>query len=241
MKYLLGNLKMNLSYFDSLNYLNTLNSKINDSNLNNLKLGIALSHDAMSLSLAFKNRDFLLGAQNIFHTEKGAFTGEVSFRSAVELNMDFVLIGHSERRMMFNETDELINQKIKRIENTDIIPVLCIGENKEQFEAKKMPEVIENQIKSALKDIDILGRLIISYEPIYCIGNGIIPEICHIQKAIDLIAKLTNNQVPILYGGSVSLKNIHELKEVKNLSGFLVGGAAIDAEKFLELAKEVNK
>lgn len=241
MKYLIGNLKMNLSYLESQNYLNELQSLNKIKNFKNVIVGAALSFDAMSLSLQYNKRNFLFGVQNIFYKEKGAYTGEVSFRSAVELNIDFVLIGHSERRKLFNETDQLINLKIKQIEKTSIIPILCIGEDQENCSDKVFEDIIKNQILKALEDVDVYNRLIISYEPTYCIGNGKIPQNNHIEKAISVIKKITNNQVPVLYGGSVSQKNIEKLLEIKDLDGFLVGGAALDAQGFLEIGSIIEK
>ncbi|TPR53265.1 triose-phosphate isomerase [Metamycoplasma neophronis] len=241
MKYLIGNLKMNLTCLESMEYIKKLQNAIAAKKYQNVKFGAAFSHDAISLSYTNLDRNFLFGAQNIFHEEKGAYTGEISIRSAIELGLDFILIGHSERRKLFNETDELINAKIKKIEKTKIFPILCVGENQEEFENNKMEEVLTRQIQSALKDIDILGRLIISYEPVYCIGNGIIPKHEHVQHAVDLIRKLTNNKVPVLYGGSVCDKNIDTLLEVKNVDGFLVGGAALDPEKFVEMGEHLER
>ncbi len=240
MKYLIGNLKMNFTCFESKQYILDLENAIKEADLKDVKIGAAFSHDAIAWADMFKKRNFMFGAQNIFHKEKGAYTGEISIRSAIELGLDFILIGHSERRQLFNETDELINEKIKKIENTKICPILCIGENLEEFQNNRLEEVLTKQINSALKDITTLSHLIISYEPIYCIGNGIIPKIEHIQRAVDLIRKITNNQFPVLYGGSVCDTNIKTLLEVENLDGFLVGGASLDAKNFVNLAKELE-
>lgn len=240
MKYLIGNLKMNLTYFETSSYLDTLNNEIKKANLKHTIIGEAVSHDSISLILNKPDKQYLFGAQNIFHKQKGAYTGEVSIRSAEELNLDFVLLGHSERRMMFNETDDLINQKIAHIENTKVRPVLCVGEDLATFEAKKTKEFIIDQLNKCLKGITDYRDLIISYEPIYCIGNGIIPEICHIEHVIEYIKEFTHHKVPVLYGGSVSLKNIDLLKQIKNVDGFLVGGAALDPINFIEMAKRID-
>ncbi|TPE57154.1 triosephosphate isomerase [[Mycoplasma] falconis] len=241
MKYLIGNLKMNLTYLESEKYVNDLFDNIKQANLKNVKVGAAFSHDAISLKHKYSNLNFLFGAQNIFHKNKGAYTGEVSIRSAIELGLDFILIGHSERRMMFGETDNLINEKIKTLENSQIWPILCVGENLKEFEEQRVEEVLTKQINSALEGIDILHRLIISYEPVYCIGNGRVPDISYVQHVVDLIKKITNNKVPVLYGGSVCDTNILDLNEVKNLDGFLVGGAALNPSNFVELAKKIDK
>ncbi|BDX52613.1 triose-phosphate isomerase family protein [Metamycoplasma equirhinis] len=241
MKYLIGNLKMNLTYFESLDYIKNLELKIKNSNLKNTKIGVAFSHDSISLANQFQNRNFIFGAQNIFHKEKGAYTGEVSIRSAKELKLDFVLIGHSERRVMFNETNEVINEKIKALKNSNIIAILCVGENRCDVNNNCSLRTIKNQIEKALLNVNDFSNLIISYEPIYCIGNGEIPTIEHIQEVVDLIHKITNKNVPILYGGSVCHESINDLLKVNNLSGFLVGGASLNPEKFINLAFEIDK
>lgn len=118
---------------------------------------------------------------------------------------------------------------------------MCIGEDQENCSDKVFEDIIKNQILNALEDVDVYNRLIISYEPTYCIGNGKIPQNNHIEKAISVIKKITNNQVPVLYGGSVSQKNIEKLLEIKDLDGFLVGGAALDAQGFLEMGSIIEK
>ncbi|MBN0970747.1 triose-phosphate isomerase [Mycoplasma phocoeninasale] len=238
MKYLIANLKMNLTYSESENYIKKIENAYQQSEVNgNVQLGMAFSYDAISLSNKCKKRSFWLGSQNIGHKIQGALTGEVSIRSAEELGLDFVIIGHSERRLWFNENNELINQKLALVEKTNLKAILCIGENHEEFSSGRTEEVIKNQLAAALKNVNIFDKLLISYEPVYCIGNGVIPEKEHIQKIVNLIHSLTNKNIPILYGGSVCQANILEIKEIENLSGFLVGTAAIKAEDFIELSK----
>ncbi|WP_373590322.1 triose-phosphate isomerase [Metamycoplasma equirhinis] len=240
MKYLIGNLKMNLTYFESLDYIKKLQAKISQANFKSTKIGVAFSHDSISLSNQFKNRNFLFGAQNIFYEDKGAYTGEVSIRSVSELKIDFVLIGHSERRTLFNETNATINKKIKALLKANITPILCVGENRCDVQNCCSLQTIKKQIKEALLKIDNINNLIISYEPVYCIGNGEIPTIEHIQEIVDLIHDITQKNIPILYGGSVCPESIKNLLKVKNLSGFLVGGAALDINKFFNLMIELE-
>ncbi|WP_412031434.1 triose-phosphate isomerase [Metamycoplasma buccale] len=240
MKYIIGNLKMNLTYKESQEYIKKLKKAINKTSLSNVTIGIAFSHDAMSLIKWHRNRNFLFGTQNIFHLSKGAYTGEVSVRSASEFQLDFVLLGHSERRIMFNETNELINHKMEVLEQTKIRPILCVGENLEEFNENKTEEVIKNQLSLCLRGINKLGDLIVSYEPIYAIGNGMIPELSHIRKIVKFIKNFTHHKVPVLYGGSVSITNIEELNTINELDGYLVGGAALDPKKFVLLAKKMD-
>ncbi|PZV98759.1 triose-phosphate isomerase [Metamycoplasma auris] len=242
MKYLIGNFKMNKTFFEVESYIEALSYLIeqNANKLSNIKIGIAPSFDSTHLSYIHSNRNFLFGLQNIYHELNGAYTGEVSLNVAIAADIDFILIGHSERRSLFNETNELINKKISHLEKTRITPILCIGESLEEFENNQTFTVLENQIKSALKNIEDHKNLIISYEPVYCIGNGIIPEASHIKKVVDFIHSLLHDETPILYGGSVSLNNIDILEQVDNLSGYLVGGASLNAAKFIELALRIK-
>ncbi|ACF07262.1 triosephosphate isomerase [Metamycoplasma arthritidis] len=242
MKYLLGNLKMNFTYQECEKYLDTLEKALSEANLKNVILGVAPSAEAMSLILKFKDRHFLFGTQNIFYKDKGAYTGEVSIRSAKEFGLDFTLTGHSERRHTFGETNDLINKKIMAINQTTIQPILCIGENLEEFNQKRTKDVLTEQITSALKNVDSnLDNLIISYEPVYSIGNGQVPENNYIEQVVSLIKKITNNKYKVLYGGSVAPKNIEELNKIKNLDGYLVGSAALDAVAFVKMAQTMDK
>ncbi|ENY68490.1 Triosephosphate isomerase [Metamycoplasma auris 15026] len=242
MKYLIGNFKMNKTFFEVESYIEALSYLIekNADKLKNIKIGIAPSFDSTHLSYMHPNRNFLFGLQNIYHELNGAYTGEVSLNVAIAADIDFILIGHSERRSLFNETNELINKKIAHLEKTKITPILCVGESLEEFNNRETFLVLEKQIKSALANIEDNKNLIISYEPVYCIGNGIIPEASHIKKVVDFIHCLLDNEIPVLYGGSVSLNNIEILEQVKNLSGYLVGGASLNAAKFVDLALKIK-
>ncbi|PYF43586.1 triose-phosphate isomerase [Metamycoplasma alkalescens] len=242
MKYLIGNFKMNKTFFDVESYIEALSYLINENKtkLKNLQIGIAPSFDSAYLSYLHQDRNFLFGLQNIYHELNGAYTGEVSLNVAIETKIDFILIGHSERRSLFNETNQLINKKITHLQKTKIMPILCIGESMQEFNENKTFEVLAKQINEGLKNIENHSNLIISYEPVYCIGNGIIPEVSHIQKVIDFIHIILNNKIPVLYGGSVSLANIEILEQVKGLSGYLVGKASLNANEFVELAKKIK-
>ena len=175
---------------------------------------------------------FALGAQNCHWEEKGPFTGEISPKTLKELGIEYVIIGHSERRAHFYETDEMINKKLKAALNSGLIPILCIGE-KEGEDAKA---VIEKQINEDLKGITDIGKIIIAYEPVWAIGTG---NFCEPQKAktvLDLIKEKINNR--ILYGGSVNSKISADYIKV-GFDGLLVGGASLDAEEFSKIVKNV--
>ncbi|BAP39557.1 triose-phosphate isomerase [Metamycoplasma canadense] len=243
MKFLIGNFKMNKTFLETDEYVKKISKLINTFNdeLKNIKIGIAPSFDSVYLSYLNPNRNFLFGMQNIFHELNGAYTGEISLNVAKEAKVDFILLGHSERRNLFNETDELINKKIISLQKNNIKSILCIGESIDEFENNLTFDVLKSQINNALKNVKSYDNILISYEPVYCIGNGNIPKINHIQKVIDFIYTIVPNKVPILYGGSVCCDNIKDLKKVSNLSGFLVGKASLNPDDFVNLAKLFNK
>ncbi|AZZ65554.1 triosephosphate isomerase [Metamycoplasma phocicerebrale] len=242
MKYLIGNFKINKTFFETESYICSLQDiiKKNEKELLHIKIGIAPSFDSAYLSYKNPDRNFLFGLQNIFYEQSGAYTGEMSLRVAKEAKVDFVLIGHSERRRMFNETNELINKKIYQLSKENITSILCVGESKEEFDNNNTIKVLEKQIKEGLKGIKDYKNIIISYEPVYCIGNGIVPEVEHIQKIVNFIHSITDKNIPILYGGSVCLNSINLLEKVKGLSGYLVGKASLNALDFVQLAKKIK-
>ncbi len=186
-----------------------------------------------------KNKNFKIGAQNCFYEDKGAFTGEVSVKMLKDLNVDFVIIGHSERRNIFNEDDELLNKKVKKVLAENLECIFCIGEKLEEREAGKTFEVLEKQLREGLKDISNYNHLIIAYEPVWAIGTGKNATTVQIEEAHSFIKEFLNknvaNNLPILYGGSVKPENITEILNCKNVDGVLVGGASLLAEKFYKI------
>jgi triosephosphate isomerase len=175
-----------------------------------------------------------LGAQNIYFEKEGAFTGELSPLMAKEL-CKYVIIGHSERRGIFNEDNSLINKKLTAALDNNLTPIFCIGESLEEKEAGKSKDVVKKQIKEGLKGIDT-KKIIIAYEPIWAIGTGktATPDIA--QDMHSFIKEIGGN-VPVLYGGSVKPENIVELIKEKDIDGALVGGASLDAKSFSEIVK----
>ena len=171
--------------------------------------------------------------------EKGPYTGEVSIKSAQELKLDFIILGHSLRRQMFNETNQIINDKLLAFEKYNIMPIICIGETLKEFTEGKTKQTIKRQLKKCLQNVKH-RRFLISYEPIYAIGNGMVPEISHIENIIKIIKDYVGYDIPVLYGGSVSNSNINTLKNMKNIDGFLVGTAAIDPSNFIAMCKKMN-
>lgn len=188
-----------------------------------------------------------IGAQNMHYEEEGAYTGEVSAKMLTSINVEYVIIGHSERRAMFNETDESINKKLKAAFKYEIKPILCVGEYLEQRENNETELIIRKQLELDLAGLtkDNIENLIIAYEPIWAIGTG---KTATAEQAEETCAFIRNhisemcgkdvaNKIRIQYGGSVKLNNIKELMSQKNIDGALIGGASLKAEDFVELVK----
>ena len=192
-----------------------------------------------------------LGAQNMYFEDKGAYTGEISTAMLKDCGCTHVIIGHSERRTIFNESDETINKKVKKALEADLIPVLCIGEKLEEREANKTFEVITNQLEGDLADIDSdnIKKIIIAYEPVWAIGTGKTATSEQAQEAHAFIRNLIKEKydsvvadgIIILYGGSMKPANVEELVSQPDVDGGLIGGASLEAASFVELVKKSNK
>ena len=192
------------------------------------------------VSHIIKNTSVLLGAQNVYFEEEGAFTGEISPLMLKDIGVEFVICGHSERRNIFGETDEMINKKIKKVAELGMKPILCIGEKLEEREAGKTFEVINYQLENDLESFEKIENLTIAYEPVWAIGTGktATPEDANkVQKFIrNLISEMYDTalaeNIQILYGGSVKPENIDSLMAQKDINGVLVGGASLKVEAF---------
>jgi triosephosphate isomerase len=178
-----------------------------------------------------------IGAQNIHWEASGAYTGEISGDMLKELGVRYVIIGHSERRQYFGETDETVNLRLKAAQNSGLIPILCVGETKQQRDAGETESVISSQLSKDLVDID-QGNLVIAYEPIWAIGTGDTCESSEANRVIGLIrSQLSNSDVPIQYGGSVKPTNIDEIMAQPEIDGVLVGGASLDPSDFARIVR----
>lgn len=180
----------------------------------------------------FKLTKCHLGAQNVSKDSVGAHTGEISATQLKSYNVEYCIIGHSERRQDQKETNDDISKKIRNLYDCKIIPILCVGESKEQKDAGKVKEVITEEIISATKDLteDEKNNLIVAYEPIWSIGTGIIPTTDEIANVLKLIRELLPN-AKLLYGGSANEKNIEELKVCSYIEGYLLGGLSLKPEQ----------
>ncbi|GAB6172920.1 triose-phosphate isomerase [Paradesulfitobacterium aromaticivorans] len=187
-----------------------------------------------------------LGAQNMFWTGEGAYTGEISPRMLTDMACTYVIIGHSERREILHETDEMIAKKVKAALNAGLKPILCVGENLNQREDGRALATVRGQVERDLPDLspEELRRVVIAYEPIWAIGTGRTAssadaqEMCAgIRSTVAGIAGAVAEEIPILYGGSVKEGNIQELMAETDIDGALVGGASLDAEGFARLVR----
>ncbi|MDO4710860.1 MAG: triose-phosphate isomerase [Peptostreptococcaceae bacterium] len=186
-----------------------------------------------------------VGAQNFHYEDKGAFTGEISASMLLEIGARYVIIGHSERRQYFNETDETVNLKTKKALEAGLVPIVCVGESLAQREHDETESVIKVQVEKALKDIskEDISKVVIAYEPIWAIGTGKTAtseqanEVCRsIRTTIaDLFGKEQSEKIRIQYGGSVKTSNIKEIMAQPDIDGALIGGAALVAEDFVQL------
>jgi triosephosphate isomerase len=188
-----------------------------------------------------------LGAQNMHWEEKGAFTGEVSPLMLKEF-CQYVILGHSERRTYFGETDEIVNQKLRAAQAFDLTPIVCVGETLEQYESKQTSEVVARQIGLGLKDVDpaFAPRIVVAYEPVWAIGTGKASSAenanqVHAQVVRPALSKLygdeTAQAIRILYGGSVTASNAAEYFGQTDIDGALVGGASLKTEDFVAITK----
>lgn len=199
----------------------------------------------VAVSMMLQGSSIKLGAQNMYFETEGAYTGEISPPMLREL-CEFVILGHSERRWYFGETDEIVNKKVKAALANKLKPILCIGERLAENEAGKTEEVINRQVTAALNGIEPVSNLVIAYEPVWAIGTGKAASgkqaAATIQFIRDVLAKLWNKSIAqdlrILYGGSVTSANIAEFISHPEIDGALVGGASLKAEEFVSIVEQ---
>ena len=193
------------------------------------------------------DHDIKIGSQNIDLEETGARTGEISASMIKDLGCAFSIIGHSERRLLFYETNQMICQKLIQANNNSIIPILCIGESAEENESNNTYNVLQQQITEALENANELSSLVIAYEPVWAIGSGKTPNPEEINSVHEMIKDVVQSRFPkiglksVLYGGSVNYNNASSLFEQKNIDGALIGGASLDGREFALIANVFNE
>ena len=244
-----GNWKMNKTVSEARDFAEAVKNKIPSNDVVDSVIGAPTLFLTDLVDIA-KGTDLKIAAQNCYFEDNGAFTGETSPAALEDLGVDYVIIGHSERREYFHETDEDINKKAKAIIAHNMTPIVCCGESLETYEAGKTAEWIKGQITAALEGLtaDQVSNLVIAYEPIWAIGTGksadatIADDICGVvrQTVADLYSNDVAEKVRIQYGGSVKPENIAEYMAKENVDGALVGGASLQPDSFLALLEALN-
>ena len=202
---------------------------------------VVICPTAIHLDYLSKNKNgFYVGAQNVSEHEEGAYTGEVSVRSLVETNVNFCIVGHSERRQIFKEKDQDINLKSQRLVANNVIPIICIGETLEQKEKGITNTVLEEQLMNSIPSSSTFENTIIAYEPVWAIGTGLTPTIDEIDETHRFIRSHNDkfNKYKILYGGSVKASNAKEITHLANVDGALIGGASLKSDEFTKIIQD---
>ncbi len=235
-KIIAGNWKMNYTLSQAEEFVTSIVKQINVDDID-----VVLCPNFVSLDRVYDlicQTNVKLGAQNVHYEDKGAYTGETSIDMLISAGVEYCIVGHSERRQYFNETDEIVNKKVKKIIEKDLKAILCVGETLEQRNNNEMFKVVEDQLVKDLKDItkeQIKRNIIIAYEPIWAIGTGVTATSMQAQEMCKFIrstiAKMYNENIAenirIQYGGSVKASNTKELLSMEDIDGALVGGASL--------------
>jgi len=243
---IVGNWKMYKNIPETVSLINSIKAGVHA--VTNVDIVVCPPFTTLAAaSEALNDSKIDLGAQDMYHETEGAYTGEVSPLMLKDVGCRYVILGHSERRTIFKETDELVEKKLLAAMKYSFIPILCIGETLEEREARQAFEVVKRQFDKALLHIDPseMERIVIAYEPIWAIGTGRTATPEQAEQMHSYIRRLLNEKhgeeiaqkVKILYGGSVKPDNIAQLMERPNLDGALVGGASLKAESFIQIVK----
>jgi len=215
------------------------------SKLENKKIILCPSHTVLiAISAIFEDFELEIGAQNCSAYMSGPYTGQVSAISLAQMDCTYCIIGHSEVREYFLESDQDISEKALRLLENKIVPILCIGENKENYGVETAKKFLFAQLEPVFKKIKDLGRirLCIAYEPIWAIGTGVTPKNEYIEKIFEYIIEVSekicpNTEITLLYGGSVNENNVKKMKSIRDLGGLLIGGASLDFKKFEKIVQ----
>ena len=251
-KIIIGNWKLNLDHLEAIQLLQKINYSLPENIEDKIEIILSPSFTSIRSLQTVISSDKLkikLSSQNVSQFASGAYTGEVSATQLKKLEIDYGIVGHSERRTLFNEIDLVINDKVNRLIENDIVPVFCFGEPIEERKSGSYFNFIENQINEGLKGLrkDKVNKLVVAYEPIWAIGTG---EVASLENIVEVLVFVKNiiskkpffneDNVKFIYGGSVSPDNALEILNSKIIDGVLVGGASLDATKFVDIIKAVE-
>lgn len=245
-KVVIGNWKMHKTIEEARSFVQELIPLVQNSNS---RIYLAVPFTAIyPLAQEFKDSSITIGAQNMNDASEGAFTGEIAGKMLVEAGAKFVLLGHSERRHLFNESNAFVNRKVKRAVQDGLQPVLCIGETKQQHDEGKTEEVLRAQLQEGLADLeaDQLGDLMIAYEPVWAVGTGHTPtpeKIEELHRFIrtvlaELFSEEFAQKVILQYGGSVTPVIAESLLHEQDIDGLLIGGASLSLESFSQIVND---
>ena len=246
-----GNWKMYKTILEAIELSNGLKRELFELG-NNLDIVLCPPFTALSnVSEVIIDSDIKLCAQDVYWKEEGAFTGEISTRMLKEAGCSFVIIGHSERRQFFAETNDTVNKKLKAALLAGLTPIVCVGETLSEREAGQTFKVLDDHVRNGLKDISAeeILKIVIAYEPVWAIGTGKTATPLQAQEAHkyirDLLIKMYNKdtaeQIRLQYGGSVKPENIIELMKQPDVDGALVGGASLSVDSFAQIVKKANE
>ena len=233
-----GNWKMNNTAKEGVALVNAIAPLVTDANCDVVVCVPAI--DIPAVSEALKGTNIELGAENVHFAEKGAYTGEISAAMLLEYGVKYVIIGHSERRQYFGETDETVNMRLTQALKNDLKPIVCVGETLVEREKNKTKKVLKKQVLDGLKGVTDFSNIVIAYEPVWAIGTGKTATAEDANKTIGYIRSLVKKTwgaevakaLRIQYGGSMKPSNAKELMAMRNIDGGLIGGAALKAEDF---------
>ena len=245
-----GNWKMNTNLFESIKLIEYIAGGLINKKLQSKILVCPPFTSIAAVRDVAIGRNIALGAQNCYWESKGAFTGEISIPMLHYLDCSYIIIGHSERRIFFNETDETVNRKTIAVLEAGLSAIVCIGETLNERKNGLALEILERQIVQGFKNIksECINNIIIAYEPVWAIGTGLAATPEQIQDAHEFIKKLLiqvlgieAKSIIVLYGGSVSAANALSILELKDVNGALIGGSSIDPEAFLSIIDTAEK
>ncbi|MCX5749310.1 MAG: triose-phosphate isomerase [Candidatus Saganbacteria bacterium] len=241
-----GNWKMFKTAKEAASMIEELKTKVSD--VKDREIAVCPTFTALESAVkAAKGSNVNIGGQNVFWEEKGAFTGEIAPNMLKDIGCKFVIIGHSERRQYFRETDETVNKRIFAALKAGLLPIVCVGETLGQREESKTFSVVETQVRNGLKGLIVeqMKNIVIAYEPVWAIGTGKTATPAQAQEVHAFIRKLLKDifgpeisaSTRVLYGGSVKPDNMKELMSCEDIDGGLVGGASLEAESFSKIIK----
>ena len=247
-KLLVGNWKMNKLVSEAKEFALASRDLAKKAKENNIDLGVCPTYLSLQTVKENASKDMIVGAQNVHFKESGAYTGEISIPMLKELGIDWSLVGHSERRTYDNETDEKCNLKIKALLQNQMVPLYCVGETLNEFEAGQTKEVVERQVRVGLKELaaEDVKDIVIAYEPVWSIGTGknasteIAQDICKFIRDVlrEMFGDVADG-IRVLYGGSVKPENVKAYLSCPDVDGALVGGASLKIDSYEALLNNI--